>query len=54
MLAMAATPKSELPETWRQLAKPARGVKRDPLRSLGTRAKLFLDRIAHLSADLWA
>ena len=47
----AATPDSELPETWRELANPTRGVKRDPLRSLDTRAKV-LDRIAHLSADL--
>jgi len=48
--AMAGTPKSELPEAWRELA--TRGAKRDPLRNLDARAKVFLDRIAHLSADL--
>ena len=47
---MAGTPKSELPEGWRELA--TRGVKRDPLRNFDARAKVFLDRIAHLSADL--
>ena len=47
---MAGTPKSELPEAWRELA--TRGAKRDPLRNLDARAKVFLDRIAHLSADL--
>ena len=47
---MAGTPKSELPEGWRELA--TRGVKRDPLRNFEARAKVFLDRIAHLSADL--
>jgi len=47
---MAGTPKSELPEAWRELA--TRGVKRDPLRNFDARAKVFLDRIAHLSADL--